>query len=254
MAKTIAVWGSPGSGKTLFSCILATELTQNRQKAVIISIDQFMPMLPVLLPEQQTDKESSINALFQAEQVTPLLTARAVHILKDYPYIGVMGYCKEEIPIECVWASAIRIKELLSVLDHMVDYIIWDCTSDIGNCMNTAILEYADVTVQLLTADLKGIHFYGTCKKALQSELYHFEDAIKLIGMARPYHVIDEVDYIVGGVKGICPFNKELERCALEGNYFNAISCCHEKYLDAIDYVIEQIQEIPNRITYEQEE
>lgn len=254
MAKTIAIWGSPGSGKTLFSCVLATELTQNRKKAVIISIDQFIPMLSVLLPEQKAEKENSVSSLFEAQQITSVLVANAVHILKDYPFIGVIGYCKGEIPTNCIWASASRIKEILNILEHMVDYIIWDCTSDIGNCMNTAILEFADIRVQLLTADLKGIHFYGTCKQALQSNIYHYDEFITFIGMARPYHVMDEVDYLVGGVKGICPFNKELEKCALEGSYFNAVTFCHEKYLDSIDYVIDRIQNLSQQISYEQEE
>ena len=52
MSKTITVWGSPGSGKSMFCCILAKALTRDKRKAIIISGEPGIPMLPVWLPEQ----------------------------------------------------------------------------------------------------------------------------------------------------------------------------------------------------------
>lgn len=59
MGKVITVWGSPGSGKSMFSCILAKALTRDKRKAIIINAEISVPMLPVWLPEQiiQTNKE-----------------------------------------------------------------------------------------------------------------------------------------------------------------------------------------------------
>lgn len=39
MSKVITVWGSPGSGKSMFCCILAKALTRDKQKAIIINAD-----------------------------------------------------------------------------------------------------------------------------------------------------------------------------------------------------------------------
>ena len=52
MGKVITVWGSPGSGKSMFCCILAKALTRDKRKAIIINADMNVPMLPVWLPEQ----------------------------------------------------------------------------------------------------------------------------------------------------------------------------------------------------------
>ena len=52
MSKIIAVWGSAGSGKSMFCCILAKALTQDKKKAIIINADLSTPMLPVWLPDQ----------------------------------------------------------------------------------------------------------------------------------------------------------------------------------------------------------
>ena len=40
MGKVITVWGSPGSGKSIFCCILAKALTRDKRKAIIINADQ----------------------------------------------------------------------------------------------------------------------------------------------------------------------------------------------------------------------
>lgn len=50
MGKVITVWGSPGSGKSMFCCILAKALTRDKRKAIIINADMNVPMLPVWLP------------------------------------------------------------------------------------------------------------------------------------------------------------------------------------------------------------
>ena len=47
MGKVITVWGSPGSGKSMFSCILAKALTRDKRKAIIINAEISVPMLPV---------------------------------------------------------------------------------------------------------------------------------------------------------------------------------------------------------------
>ena len=49
MGKVITVWGSPGSGKSMFCCILAKALTRDKRKAIIINGEAGVPMLPACL-------------------------------------------------------------------------------------------------------------------------------------------------------------------------------------------------------------
>lgn len=60
MGKVITVWGSPGSGKSMFSCILAKALTRDKRKAIIINAEISVPMLPVWLPEQIIQTNASV--------------------------------------------------------------------------------------------------------------------------------------------------------------------------------------------------
>lgn len=65
MGKVITVWGSPGSGKSMFSCILAKALTRDKRKAIIINAEISVPMLPVWLPEQIIQTNASVLVWFK---------------------------------------------------------------------------------------------------------------------------------------------------------------------------------------------
>lgn len=61
MGKVITVWGSPGSGKSMFSCILAKALTRDKRKAIIINAEISVPMLPVQLPPSTASPPATIS-------------------------------------------------------------------------------------------------------------------------------------------------------------------------------------------------
>lgn len=66
MGKVITVWGSPGSGKSMFSCILAKALTRDKRKAIIINAEISVPMLPVWLPEQIIQTNASVGQVLSS--------------------------------------------------------------------------------------------------------------------------------------------------------------------------------------------
>ena len=99
MAKIITVWGSPGSGKSMFCCILAKALTRDKRKAILISGEISTPMLPVWLPDQIVEASASIGQVLSSMEINTSLVASHVTVLKNYPFIGLMGYCAGENPL-----------------------------------------------------------------------------------------------------------------------------------------------------------
>ena len=69
MGKVITVWGSPGSGKSMFSCILAKALTRDKRKAIIINAEISVPMLPVWLPEQIIQTNASVGQVLSSVEI-----------------------------------------------------------------------------------------------------------------------------------------------------------------------------------------
>ena len=122
MGKVITVWGSPGSGKSMFSCILAKALTRDKRKAIIINAEISVPMLPVWLPEQIIQTNASVGQVLSSVEIDTSLVASHVTVLKSYPFIGLMGYSAGENPLsypEVKYAKAIE--AIVSMLMDLQD-------------------------------------------------------------------------------------------------------------------------------------
>ena len=85
MGKVITVWGSPGSGKSMFSCILAKALTRDKRKAIIINAEISVPMLPVWLPEQIIQTNASVGQVLSSVEIDTSLVAG--HVTQVYAHI-----------------------------------------------------------------------------------------------------------------------------------------------------------------------
>ena len=211
MSKKIAVWGSPGSGKSMFCCILAKALTRDKKKAIIINADAGTPMLPIWLPGQITETSVSIGQALTAVEIDTALVASHVTVLKDYPFIGLMGYSAGENPLSYPELRYESILQLVSAASKLVDYVILDGSSNITNIFTPAAIESADVVVRILTPDLKGVNYL----KAHQP--------------------------VIGGFDGLLPYSKEIDRCATEGGMFHAINYCTGKYMASLQKVMEAV-------------
>lgn len=240
MAKIITVWGNPGSGKSVFSAILAKELTRNREKALIISADNLTPMLPVWLPQKASDPRNSIGHIFSAMDISKSLVAGKIQVYDPYPYIGVLGYAAGENPLtypEPTYETSCR---LLDEAVRLVDYVIVDCPASVANYFTPTAMEYADICVRILTPDPRGISYLRAHLPLLKDPRFRVEDQITLAGQARPFHALDEMSRVVGELDGILPYGKEIENCAASGEMFEAGRQCHIKYTASVGRVLKE--------------
>lgn len=121
MSKIIAVWGSAGSGKSMFCCILAKALTQTKQKAIIINADLSTPMLPVWLPDQIIETETSVGQVLSSTDIDTSLVASKVTVLKNYPFNGVMGFTAGENPLSYPEIKYDTVRSLVANAAKLVD-------------------------------------------------------------------------------------------------------------------------------------
>ena len=242
MSKVIAVLGNTGSGKSMFSCILAKMLTNEKQKAIIINADNCTPMFPVWLPEQVIKSNSSIGQLLSEAELSAALVASKVIILKSHPFIGLMGYVNNENPSSYPNLKQDMMIPLIATAACLVDFVILDCSSDMLNRFTSACIEHADVVIQILTPDLKGISYFSSHQEFFGCTHPKKSEYFALAGMARPFHAVKEIGHLIGGFDGLLPYIKEIDRCAAEGKMFEAIEYCSSKYLSSIDNVLEVVQ------------
>lgn len=243
MAKIITVWGNPGCGKSMFCCILAKVLTAGKKKAIIINTDSGTPMLPVWMPDRILDTSSSIGNVLSGLEINMALVAERVVILKEYPFIGVMGFASGETPFSYPELKYDKIRTLISEAAKLVDYILLDCSSNMLNFFTAAAIEAADVTVRILTPDLRGLNYLKSHKPLLTDIKFHYDEHLTLAGLARPFHALDEMSYLVGGFDGLLPYAKEIERCGTCGQMFKSLAYCNQRYVNSLKLVTARLSE-----------
>ena len=158
MGKVITVWGSPGSGKSMFSCILAKALTRDKRKAIIINAELSVPMLPVWLPEQIIQTNASVGQVLSSVEIDTSLVASHVTVLKSYPFIGLMGYSAGENPLSYPEIKYAMVLQLVNAAARLVDFVILDCSSNMTNVFTPAAIESGDLVIRLLTL---AVRLYG---------------------------------------------------------------------------------------------
>lgn len=241
MSKIIAVWGNSGSGKSVFCCILAKALTRSKQKAIIINADSSVPMLPVWLPEEIVETNSSVGQVFSSLDIDTALVASHVTVLKAYPFIGLMGYATGENPLSYPELQYEKVKQLIYAAAKLVDFVILDCSSNMTNLFTPAAIEAGDHVIRILTPDLRGIHYLKAHQPLLQDARFRFDSHMTFAGVARPFHAIEEMDHLIGGFDGLLPYSKEIDRCATCGGMFKAIDYCNSKYTASLRKIMEVV-------------
>ena len=243
MSKIITVWGNPGCGKSMFCCNLAKVLTADKKKALVINADSSTPMLPVWMPERMIETSSSIGNVLTGLEINNALIAERVVILKEYPFIGVMGYAAGENPFSYPELKYEKIKLFITEASKLVDYIILDCSSNMLNFFTPSAIEAADLVIRIVTPDLRGLNYLKAHKALLTDEKFHYDKHLTFAGLARPFHAIDEMDNLIGGFDGLLPYSKDIERCGTSGQMFKALGYCNQRYLSSLKLVRKRLEE-----------
>ena len=239
-ASVIAVWGSPGSGKSTFSAILARYLTRDKSKAIIISPDITVPMMPVWFPNENIENNMSLGHILTSSEINNSIIAERVKLLKSYPYVGVLGYTSGDMPLSYPDADYGKISQVIEVVSGMVDHVIVDCTSRITDLFTPAAIEMADVCVGIFSADLRGVSYRKAQTPLLAGNKFKFDEHLIFAGKARPYYALDEMEHVFGHLDGLLPWSKEIDRASTEGVIFGAGKYCSERYLSALRKVKER--------------
>ncbi|MBQ5708992.1 MAG: ATP-binding protein, partial [Anaerotignum sp.] len=118
MAKHLAIVGSPGSGKSVFAAALAKEATKRKKRAIIVSGDSIIPMLPFFCGNTDTQ---GLGSLFEGD-ITPQRVAKVIKVLKEDANIGVIG---RKICDDLTFISEEKIRTIAEILDRLTDVVIW---------------------------------------------------------------------------------------------------------------------------------
>ncbi|WP_097015343.1 AAA family ATPase [Anaerocolumna aminovalerica] len=221
----LAVWGSPGSGKTTVSVRLAKYLADKKRNVVLLLCDMTAPMLPCICPSGDLEGEHSLGSILAATRVTDLLIRQNCVTHKKMGYLTMIGMLKGENVFTYPPYTQELAAELINHLRDIAPYIIIDCGSYIAHDVLSAvsILE-ADSVLRLVNCDLKSISYLSSQIPLLKDQKWDADKQYKVASNIKTNQAGEHIEQVLGNVVFKIPHSDELENLALCGDLFGDLS------------------------------
>lgn len=215
----LAVWGSPGSGKTTTAVKLAKYLADKKKNVILLLCDMTAPMLPCICPPSVLECERSLGSILSATHVNEILVKYNMITHKKMAYLTMIGMLKGENEYTYASYSKIQAQELIEALRKIAPFVIIDCGSYIANDILSAVsLLECDSVLRLANCDLKSISYLSSQLSLLQNSKWNMDKQYKVASNVKSNHGIEHMAGTLGSVSFKLPYSEELEEQYLAGN------------------------------------
>ena len=220
-AQMLAVWGSPGCGKTTVAVKLAKHLAEKKKDVILLLCDTTTPMLPCICPGSDLEDSRSLSSILVGNSITETLVKHNCNTHKRMGHLAIIGLCKGENENSFPEAPPQLIKQFLEVLREMADHIVIDCSSHLffDELSALSILE-ADAVLRLMNCDLKSVSYLSSQQEYLKMGGFDFDRLYKVVSNVKPNEASEHMEQLLGKAVFTLPHSPELEAQVLAGNLF----------------------------------
>lgn len=219
--KVLAVWGSPGCGKTTVAVRLAKHLADKRKNVVLLLCDMTAPMLPCICPAADLESEHSLGSILAAANVTESLVKYHCNNHKKFSHLTIIGMRKGENEYTYPAYGATQAEELIRCLRDMDVHVVIDCGSYIANDIMSAVaLMEADAVLRLVNCDLKSISYLSSQLPLLKDSKWDTDKQYRTASNMKPNEASEHMEQVLGNLVFSIPHSSELAAQALSGNLF----------------------------------
>ena len=239
----LAVWGSPGSGKTVTAVKIAKMLSAKKKNVILLLCDMTAPMLPCICSPDELECERSLGNILAAARIGENLIKHNLVTLKRSNYLTVLGLLKGENEYSIPPFTEKQAIELLDGLRQIAPYVIVDCGSYIANDILSAVaLMEADSVLRLANCDLKSISYFSSQLPLLKDAKWDADKQYKVAANVKPFHAADHIGKVLGSVTFKLPYSQELEEQYLAGNLFSDLSLKDSRaFRKELEKIIEEV-------------
>ena len=118
----LAVWGSPGCGKTVTAVKIAKNLAAQKKNTVLLLCDMTAPMMPCICPPSELEVDKSLGSIFAAQHISVNLIKHNLTTLKRLPHLTMLGLRKKENEYTYAPCTKQQAEELIRGLREIVPY------------------------------------------------------------------------------------------------------------------------------------
>ena len=223
MSKTIAVWGSPRSGKTTFSVKLANAIYDRyKTNVVVLFTDITTPTIPVLFPSAKRDTLFSVGKVLTKTDITIDETIKNLVLIKNKANFGVLGYLCGENKFTYPRYDEIKARDLVDVMKTLANFVIIDCMSNLSeSVLSSVAVSEADEVIRLASPDLSCLSWYLSQIPLVAGAERHIQ-GINVPDMDICVPVSDVRSHL-GEVSFTLPFSKDVKQQFCEGKLFEDV-------------------------------
>ena len=218
-AQVLAVWGSPGCGKTTISVKIAKYLAEKKKNVILVISDMTVPMIPCICPMDELENIWSLGNVLAAPHITKGLIEENCIVHKKIKYLAMLGMLRGENEYTYAPYEEEQALEFLAGLRELSSYIIIDCGSYIANDILSAVaLMEADAVLQMVNCDLKSISYLASQLPLLQEPKWKVERHLKAINNIKGQEAINHMEQVLGKVSFQIPSASEVTEQGMAGN------------------------------------
>lgn len=221
----LAVWGSPGCGKTVTAVKIAKHLASQKKNVALLLCDMTAPMMPCICPPSELECDKSLGSIFAAQRISVNLIKHNLTTHKKLSYLTMLGLRKGENEYTYAACTKQQAEELIRGLREIAPYVVIDCGSYIANDILSAVaLMEADSVLRLANADLKSISYLSSQLPLLRDAKWDADKQYKTASNVKPQQAGEHMSQALGTVAFTLPHSAELEGCYLAGNLLADLS------------------------------
>ena len=215
----LAVWGSPGSGKSTVATKIAKYLNDKKKNVALLLCDMTAPMLPCICPSSELECEKSLGSILAAAHVSETLVKHNCVTHKRLSYLTMVGMLKGENEYTYPPYSETQARELIACLREIAPFVVIDCGSYIANDILSAVaLMESDAVLRLANCDLKSVSYLSSQLPLLRDNKWDADKQYKTASNLKPDQAGEHIGRVLGSVAFQLPHSSELEGQYLAGN------------------------------------
>jgi CO dehydrogenase nickel-insertion accessory protein CooC1 len=211
--KILAVWGAPGSGKSVVAAKLACSLAK-RGGVVLVFCGAAAPMLPCVCAEGELERRRSLGSVFAVRSVSVSLVRNNLTTLRGSETLRLLGFQRGEYGYP---ACSERLgAELIAALRELAEFAVVDCDSGLDG-LTMAALGGADTVLRLVSGELKSLSYFASRLPEFRERLPTLDAQLRVANAVRPLSAWERAGSALSRTDFRLPYSAELGRQVADG-------------------------------------